>query len=84
MTPEFTVTHVPYEVGYAYECQAAPSGEQTFRLVLLVDGRPQPSPLVESARVNGSGTTVVDNGGRQQLDVQTGAQCQWAVKVVAP
>ncbi len=74
----------PYEVGYAYECQAAPSAEQTFRLVLLIDGKPQASPIVESARVNGSGTTVVDYSGLQQLDVQTGAQCQWALKVVAP
>jgi hypothetical protein len=76
-TPEFTVPQTPYEVGYAYDCQSAPSAEQSFQ-VLDVPAQGGTSSLFSS------GTLVVHATGDQRLEVKTAAPCQWALKVVAP
>jgi hypothetical protein len=82
-TPEFAVLQAPYEVGYAYDCQAAPTSQQSFQ-VLVVPAKGGTSSLFSSTDLQGSGTLVVSTTGDQKLQVETAAACQWALKVVAP
>lgn len=82
-TPEFTVAEGPYEVGYAYDCQSAPTAEQSFQ-ILGVPVQGGPSTVFHSTVLQGSGTLVVSTTGDQKLEVQTAAACQWVMKVVAP
>ncbi|HUC12933.1 MAG TPA: hypothetical protein VMS00_00640, partial [Acidimicrobiales bacterium] len=82
-TPEFTVLKGPYEVGYAYDCQSAPTSEQSFQILdLPVPGGP--TSVFSSRDLQGSGTVVVPTTGDQKLEVETAAACQWVMKVVAP
>jgi hypothetical protein len=49
----------------------------------MADG-PAASPVVFSKLVKGSGTGSVFSSGQQKLVVETGAACQWVLRVVAP
>ncbi len=82
-TPEFTVLQGPYEVGYAYDCQSAPTAEQLFQ-VLDVPAHGATGSIFSSRNLQGSGTLVVTATGDQKLEVETAAACQWVMKVVAP
>jgi hypothetical protein len=82
-TPEFTVQQGPYEVGYAYDCQSAPTADQSFQ-ILDVPARGGTSSVFSSTVVQGSGTVVVPVTGDQKLEVETAPACQWVMKVVAP
>ena len=83
-TPEFTISHGPYEFGYAYDCQAAPTAEQSFQVSVVTSEGPSASPAVFSKKLRGTGTEAVSTTGSQKLVVETGAACQWVLKVVAP
>jgi hypothetical protein len=82
-TPEFTVPQGPYEVGYAFDCQSAPTPEQSFQ-VLDVPVQGAARTVFHSMDLQGSGTLVVSTTGGQKLEVETAAGCQWVMKVVAP
>ncbi len=82
-TPDFTVLQGPYEVGYAYDCESAPTAEQSFQ-VLDVPAQAGSSSVLNSTDLQGSGTIVISTTGDQKLEVETGPACQWVMKVVAP
>ena len=84
LTPEFTISHAPYEVGYAYDCQAAPTARQSFQVSVLTSYGPVSSPLIFSKDARGAGTKAVTITGQQRLVVDTVAACTWVLKVVAP
>jgi len=82
-TPTFTISRAPYEVGYAFDCQAALKANQKFQID--IEGRAsQVRLLFSSTKVDGSGTRVASSTGRQRLVIRTAPQCEWALKVVAP
>jgi hypothetical protein len=83
-TPEFTISQAPYEFGYAYDCQAAPSAEQSFQVVVVTAAGPAATPAFFSRELKGAGTAVVGVRGAQKLEVETAAACEWVLRVVAP
>ncbi len=83
-TPEFTIGRGPYEFGYAYDCEAAPTADQAFEVeVVEADGNVA-FPVVRSTELKGTGSRVVARTGQQKLEVETAAACEWVLRVVAP
>jgi hypothetical protein len=83
-TPDFTIAQGPYEIGYAYDCQAAPAGQQSFEIVVVTASGPEKAPTVLQKELKGSGSRAVAKTGLQSLKVETAAACQWVLKVIAP
>ena len=81
-TPEFTIQKGPYEFGYAYDCEAAPSAEQSFQVSVVTASGPAASPAVYLKGLKGAGTRVVASTGAQSLDVETAVACRSILKVV--
>lgn len=83
-TTGFDVANGPYEIGYAYECQAVPVAQQGFRIVVVTPTGPLPTPALASDQVHGTGFVVVTTTGQQSLHIETASACQWTIRVIAP
>jgi hypothetical protein len=81
-SPAFTIAGGTWNIGWAFQCVPAPSAPPAFQIFVVNNGAaPGASPAVTSSDASGNAIASVTSTGSQQIIVQTGASCRWAVKV---
>ncbi len=81
-SPAFTIAGGTWNIGWAFQCTPAPSATPTFEIFVVNNGSaPGSTPAVTSSAASGSAVTPLTSAGSQQVIVQTGAACRWALKV---
>ena len=81
-SPTFTIAAGTWSIGWAFRCVPVPATPPAFEIfVVNAGGSPGSTPAVSSPAASGQSVTSQTGTGGQQLIVQAGPACQWAVKV---
>jgi hypothetical protein len=81
-SPQFTIGGGTWNIGWAFQCTPAPVAGPAFQVFVVADGAsPTGTPAVSETGGSGQSVTAQSTSGSQQLVVQAGANCEWAVKV---
>jgi hypothetical protein len=78
----FTIGGGQWNIGWAFQCTPAPAAGPAFQIfVLPAGGSPSGAPAVSETGGSGQSITSQTSTGSQELQVEAGANCVWAVKV---
>jgi hypothetical protein len=81
-TSVFAVADGTWNIGWAFDCGAAPAAARTFRILAVArGGASSAQPVVDQRGRAASGVTPRSSGGTYVLDIETAPGCRWAVKV---
>ena len=81
-SPAFSITAVPWDIGWAFQCTPAPASGPSIQIfVAPAGGKPSSTPTVTETGASGQQVTKVSSTGSQVIVVQAPANCVWAVKV---
>jgi hypothetical protein len=77
----FTITAAGWNIGWAYQCAAAPASFQVFVAPVGTTSTSTLSPVVSETAMSGQAVTSQSSLGQQILFVNAPANCAWAIKV---
>jgi hypothetical protein len=81
-SPAFSITAPGWNIGWAFQCSAAPTSTPPFEVFVTPSGSaPTGSPAVSGTGTSGQSVTAQSSVGQQNLVVQAPADCVWVVKV---
>jgi hypothetical protein len=81
-SPSFTIGSGTWNIGWAFQCTPPPAAGPSFQVfVVSTGGSPSGAPVVSGTGGSGQSVTSQTSAGSEQLVVEAGASCVWAVKV---
>lgn len=83
-SPSFDIAGGQWNIGWAFECSPAPAGAPSFEVFVVPAGSSVSAaavPAVNESGSSGQSVTSQSTSGSQEIVVEAGSSCVWAVKV---